>query len=80
VRSPRSRATASGLVASPQSTRCGPSSHRSPNRDVGDSGSGGAAFAALVFERQQSIDLAGIEASEAEVKIRFLNLLQFQSE
>jgi hypothetical protein len=45
LRSPSSRATASVQVASPQSTRCRPSSHRSPGRDTADSGSGGAAFA-----------------------------------
>ena len=34
----------------------------------------------LVFERQQSVYLAGIESCEAEIEIRFLNFLQFESE
>ena len=42
---PASGRTASALVESPQSTRCGPKSHRSPGRVTGFSGSGGASFA-----------------------------------
>jgi hypothetical protein len=34
----------------------------------------------LVLKGQKSIDLAGIEAGEAEIEIRFLNFLQFESE
>jgi hypothetical protein len=45
LRSPRSRATSSDWVAPPPSTRCFPRTHRSPTRDTGFSGSGGAPFA-----------------------------------
>ena len=43
LRSPSNLATASGLVASPHSTRCEPQIHKSPVRVTGESGSGGAA-------------------------------------
>jgi hypothetical protein len=34
----------------------------------------------VFFKRQQLVDLAGVESGEAEIEIRFLDFLQFQSE
>ena len=61
-----SRPTASALVASPHNTRCGPSSHRSPSRDTGDSGSGGVAFA---FSSSSSASRSSISPGSNPVTI-----------
>jgi hypothetical protein len=52
ARPPSSRATCSALVASPQSTRCDPQRNISPGRDMGFSGSGGAALAFCCTKRR----------------------------
>src|SRR5689334_12955851 len=65
---PSARATNSGCVVSPQSTRCGPHSHKSPVRDVGTSGTGGSSSSAAC----ESVDLARVEPRQAQVEVERL--------
>ena len=81
MRSPSSRATLSALVASPHSTRCLPQSQRSPVRDTGFSGTGGAslAFSSSGIASRSSISL-GLNPVRDRSEVRLVQFLQFQGE
>ena len=70
LRSPSSRATASGSVESAHRARWGPSSHRSPGRDTGATGTGGTSSSAAFGWSINSDSFAGTKASQAEIKVQ----------
>ena len=76
------RATASALVASPQSTRCSPQSHRSPGRRPGCSGTGGATLARSSSSgraRKSSIS-CWIEPGQLEIEVEIPQFFEFRPE
>ena len=70
---PSTRSTSASTVASPHSRRCSPSSQRSPGRVTGSLGgsgtsSSGSAVRLAAVERQQPLQLGGIEAEQVEIE------------
>lgn len=85
LRSPNGRATASGLVASPQTIRCWlrrPASQRSPRRETGLSGSGGAisACSSLSGSVRGVLKFSAIEPCERKIELSQSEFLQFAGE
>ena len=66
------RSTSASTVASPHSSRCSPSTHRSPGCVIACSGSAGASSSSvrpvLALARQQPLQLALAEADQPEVE------------
>ena len=69
---PSTRSTSASTVASPQSSRCSPRTHRSPGCVTACSGSAGASSSSvrpdLALARQQPLQLALAEADQPEVE------------
>ena len=74
-----------GLVLSPHSSRCSPSSHRSPGRGTGSPGAPAPSprrrpFTAVAGRREQLVELLGGEAGQTQVEAGAIQLVQLGGE